>query len=251
LVADGRQIAVNHEAYRIIGTPRFGGILVVSDHASNRVPEGIELGIDPELMGDHIAIDIGVGAVGEMMAEQPGIAAFQGNLSRLVCDFNRAEDAPGLVPLASDGHAIPGNEGKGVREARLSAYYHPYHNALARLLEDTPQALILSLHSFTPQLRSNADHQRPWQCGILYNRDERPARIAIPMLEAEGLVVGDNEPYSGKVLNFTMNHHAEADGRPYFGIEIRQDQIGHAAGQAEWAERLVRLCNRVAIQLEG
>ncbi|WEK46880.1 MAG: N-formylglutamate amidohydrolase [Candidatus Andeanibacterium colombiense] len=240
-----------HEAYRLIGTPRFGGILLVSDHASNRVPEGIDLGIDPALMQDHIAIDIGVGAIGEMMAEQPGIAAFQGNVSRLVCDFNRAEDAPGLVPHTSDGHAIPGNVGEGVREARIAAYYHPYHNALTQLLEDVPQALILSLHSFTPQLRSNADQQRPWNCGILYNRVERPARMAIPLLEAEGLVVGDNEPYSGKLLNFSMNRHAEADGRPYIGIEVRQDQIGHAAGQAEWAERLVRLCNRVAIELEG
>ncbi len=63
-------------------------------------------------------------------------------------------------------------------------------------------------------------------------------------------MVGDNEPYSGKLLNATMNRHAEAEGRPYLGIEIRQDQIGHAAGQAEWAERLVRLCNRVALELE-
>ena len=39
-----------HEAYRLLGTPRFGGILVVSDHASNRVPEDIDLGIDPALL---------------------------------------------------------------------------------------------------------------------------------------------------------------------------------------------------------
>ena len=49
--------------FRIIGTPRFGGILVVSDHASNRVPEGIDLGIAPNLLEQHIAIDIGVAAV--------------------------------------------------------------------------------------------------------------------------------------------------------------------------------------------
>ena len=242
---------MSDEAYRILGTPRFGGILVVSDHASNRVPEGIELGINPALMNDHIAIDIGVGAVGALMAESPGVAAFQGNVSRLVCDFNRAEEAPGVVPLESDGYRVPGNHGGAeLRDSRIETYYRSYHNALARILEDLPQALILSLHSFTPQLSSDPHTRRPWQCGILYNRDERPARIAIPLLEAEGLVVGDNEPYSGKILNFTMNHHAEADGRPYFGIEIRQDQIGHVAGQAEWAERLVRLCNRVALELE-
>ena len=46
-----------------------------------------------------------------------------------------------------------------------------------------------------------------------------------------------------------MNRHAEAHGRPYFGIEIRQDLIGHDAGQAEWAERLARVANRVALDL--
>ena len=82
---------IEEEAWRLVGTPRFGGILVVSDHASNRVPADIELGIDPRLMDQHIAIDIGVGAVGELMARHEGIAAFQGNVSRLVCDFNREE----------------------------------------------------------------------------------------------------------------------------------------------------------------
>ena len=31
------------------------------------------------------------------------------------------------------------------------------------------------------------------------------------MLEAEGLIVGDQQPYSGKLLNYTMNRHAEAE----------------------------------------
>jgi len=46
-----------------------------------------------------------------------------------------------------------------------------------------------------------------------------------------------------------MNRHAEAEGRPYLGIEIRQDQIGEAAGQAVWAERLARICNQAAIAI--
>ena len=73
--------------------------------------------------------------------------------------------------------------------------------------------------------------------------------IAIPMLEAEGLIVGDQQPYSGKLLNATMNRHAEAEGRPYLGVEIRQDEIADAMGQAVWAERLARICNAAAIEL--
>src|SRR5687767_2040257 len=96
-------------AFRVIGEPRFGGILIVSDHASNRVPAGIDLGIDSALLTEHVALDIGVAEVAERMARQPGIAGFLGNVSRLVCDFNREEDAPAAIPHASDGHTIPGN----------------------------------------------------------------------------------------------------------------------------------------------
>lgn len=238
-----------HEAFRLIGTPRFGGILVVSDHASARVPDDIDLGIDPALLTQHVAIDIGVAEVGALMAERPGIAAFQGNISRLVCDLNRDPHAPAVIPIASDGHAIPGNAiNHEAHLARLARFHAPYHAALGELLNTAPPALLLSLHSFTPQL-ATSDQPRPWQVGVLYNEDDRAARIAIPLLEAEGLVVGDQQPYSGKLLNYTMDRHAEADGRPYLGIEVRQDQIGDPAGHAKWAERLARIANAVALTL--
>lgn len=237
------------DAFTIVGTPRFGGVLVVSDHASNRVPDGVDLGIAPELLDQHVAIDIGVAQVGAIMAQRPGIAAFQGNVSRLVCDFNRDEHLPTVVPTASDGHVIPGNAlDHAGHEERLSRYFRPYHDALAELLETVPQALIVSLHSFTPQL-ATSDEPRPWHVGVLYNEDDRAARIAIPLLEAQGLCVGDQLPYSGRLLNATMNRHAEADGRPYIGIEVRQDLIADGAGQQEWAARLSRIANQVAIAI--
>lgn len=249
-MADGGGIAVS-EAFRLIGTPRFGGILVVSDHASNRVPDDIDLGIAPELLDQHIAVDIGVAEVGALLVQRQGIAAFQCNVSRLVCDCNRDEHVPTVVPIVSDGHAIPGNAlDHAGHEARLARFYRPYHEGLADVLDRLPQALILSLHSFTPRLASS-DEARPWHVGVLYNDDDRAARIAIPLLEAEGLVVGDQQPYSGKLLNATMNRHAEAEGRPYLGIEVRQDQIGDATGQSRWAEMLARIANVVAVEIEG
>jgi predicted N-formylglutamate amidohydrolase len=241
---------VSDAPYRLLGTPRLGGILVVSDHAANQVPPDIDLGIAPELLFSHIAVDIGVRQVGELLAERAGFAAFQATVSRLVCDVNRDEHAPGLIPIASDGHAIPGNALDHVgHEARKARFYHPYHGALAHQLDAMPPALILSIHSFTPQLASHPDAVRPWHVGVLYNEDDRAARIAIPLLAAEGLVVGDQQPYSGKLLNYTMNRHAEAKGRAYLGVEIRQDEIADAAGQARWAERLARIANQVALAM--
>jgi predicted N-formylglutamate amidohydrolase len=237
------------EACRLLGEPRTGGVLIVADHASNRVPEDVDLGITAALLDQHIAIDIGVADVAAQMV-RPGTAAFLANISRLVCDFNRDLDAAGILPETSDGHAIPGNllTARG-RAERIARYYDPYHAALAELLDAAPPALILSLHSFTPQLASDPAQSRPWQVGVLYNQDERAARLAIPLLQAEGLCVGDQQPYSGKVLNATMNRHAEAHGRAYLGIEVRQDQIADQAGQAEWAERLGRIAEAVARQL--
>jgi len=233
--------------FRQIGTPRPGGIVAVCDHASNHVPPGIDLGIAPELMREHIAWDIGTAGICERLAADHAIPAHLAGISRLVIDLHRDEDSPGLIPTHSDGHAIPGNEGVD-REARLAAFHRPYHDALAEWLDAAQPALILAVHSFTPALRSRAE-KRPWHVGLLYNQDDRAARHAIRLFEAQGLVVGDNQPYSGRQLNATMNRHAEAHGRPYCTIEIRQDLIADQAGQARWAALLAEIANGVAQSL--
>ena len=240
--------ASNPEVYRLLGAPTKGGILVVADHASNRVPDDIALGLDPALMTEHIAIDIGVAGIAEHMVREADTAALLGNVSRLVCDTNRTETDPAAIPEASDGHPIPGNIGID-REARLARFHRPFHDRLTRLLEDSSPALTLILHSYTPRLASKPDELRPWHCGLLYDNDDRGARLAQPLLEAEGLVVGDQLPYSGKVYNAAIERHVESAGRPYLYIEVRQDLIEDDIGQAEWAARLDRICKDVALRL--
>jgi predicted N-formylglutamate amidohydrolase len=233
--------------FRQLGTPTPGGIVCVADHASNAVPPDIDLGIPAHLLDEHIALDIGTEAIAERLARDHAIPGHIAAVSRLVCDLNREEDAPGLVPDASDGHPIPGNVGVH-REGRLDRFHRPYHTALADWLDAARPRLILSLHSFTPQLASRAE-ERPWQVGVLYNIDDRAARIAIPLLAAQGLTVGDNLPYSGRDLNYTMNRHAEAYGRAYLGIEIRQDLAQTVADHARWAALLADIAQRVASAL--
>jgi predicted N-formylglutamate amidohydrolase len=245
-VDHGRAAAVS-EAYRQIGTPTPGGIVLVADHASNAVPADIDLGIPAHLLHEHIALDIGTEAIAGLLAERHAIPAHIAAVSRLVCDLNREETAPGLVPPESDGHPIPGNFGAD-REARLARFHRPYHTALAEWLEAAEPGLILSLHSFTPRLETS-EAARPWQVGVLYNEDDRAARIAIPLLEAEGLNVGDNLPYSGRDLNYTMNRHAEGEGRPYLGIELRQDLTRTPKDHSRWAALLAKIAQRVASRL--
>jgi predicted N-formylglutamate amidohydrolase len=235
------------EVFRQIGAPSPGGIVCVADHASNHVPADITLGIPGHLLHEHIALDIGTAAIAEQLAQAHTIPAHIAAVSRLVCDLNREETAPGLVPEASDGHPIPGNVGAD-REERLNRFHRPYHTALADWLAAAEPALILSLHSFTPRLAS-CEAARPWEVGVLYNQDDRAARIAIPLLAAEGLNVGDNLPYSGRDLNYTMNRHAEAAGRPYLGIELRQDLTQTPADRTRWAALLAKIAQRVASAL--
>lgn len=237
-------------AYRLLGTPRTGGILIISDHATNHVPGDIHLGIAPELLETHIAWDIGVAAVASKMTATGKFAAFLGGVSRLVCDLNRYAGEPGVIPLSSDGIDIPGNAiDMSTREARLDRYFAPYHNELAHLLQTRRPGLILSLHSFTPMLETRPEEKRPWEIGILYNEYETASRLAIDHLHSEGMNVGDQLPYSGKLLNATMNRHAEANGIPYIGVEMRQDLVGDGAGQERFAHLLAEMCHFVSEKL--
>lgn len=240
-----------NEAWRQLGTPRAGGILLIADHASAFVPGDIELGIDAALLTNHIAVDIGVADVAALLIEGGAVdAAILGGVSRLVVDCNREEDAPGVLPIASDGHAVPGNAlDDAAREARLARFFRPYHNHIAATIAAHRPAMMLSLHSFTPSLSAHPEQERPWHVGVLYNADDRLAAAAIAALAAEGLTVGDQQPYSGKQLNATMNRHAEGNDIPYVGIEMRQDLVGDAAGQGRFAELLGRMCGKVALNI--
>ena len=215
------------------------GVLLVADHASRHVPPDIDLRLNATLLDTHIAVDIGVAELAAAINQRTGIPAILGGVSRLVVDFNREKDAPHVIPTASDGHAIPGNAiSHQERLLRIDRFWRPYHEELARVVASNRPHLLVSLHSFTPRLDSMPDEKRPWEVGILYNKDDRAARFAIPALTNAGVLVGDQLPYSGKLLNATMNLHGEENGIAYLGIEMRQDLIGTAAGVARWADVL-------------
>ena len=240
---------MSEPVYRMIGEANRGGIVAVCDHASNRVPEGIELGVSGPALESHIAYDIGAAGVVERMARRHGIAAMLGDISRLVIDFHREEDAPGLVPSSTDGILVPGNIGANF-EKRLDDYHRPYHRAMEKWLNGIQPGLILSIHSFTPKLKSKPKEERPWEIGLLYNEDDRAARHAMRLFSELGVTVGDNEPYSGREFNATMNRHGEAHGRPYCAIEIRNDLITEERGQARWAAIIADVAGRVKLALE-
>ena len=228
--------------------PNADRLLVLCDHGSDRVPPDLDLGIPREAFSEHIAVDLGALAVAKGVAEAQGAPLLHPAWSRLVIDMNRAPEDPAGIPSVSDERAIPGNTDLStVAISRRHALHNAYHDAISLRLDETTPDLMLSVHSFTPRLKSGG--QRPWQAGLLYDQDARAARIAIAALEADGLTVGDNEPYDGGRFGYTMQRHAEPRGIPYLFLEIRQDLLSTADGQAEWAQRVSNLVDTVLTKL--
>lgn len=218
-------------------------VLLLCDHASAHVPADIDLGIAPVLLERHIAVDIGAEALTRALAARLGAPAILGTVSRLVIDLHRQVDHPHLIPAISDGHVIPGN-GLPDRGLRVARFHAPYHQAVAIRIRQNRPRLIVSVHSFTPALEAGGD-PRPWEVGILYNRDTRAARLAIEHLSQAGIMTGDNQPYSGRLLNATLNRHGEGNGIPSLAVEVRNDLILTDAGVARWAEILAAMTGRL------
>jgi len=214
-------------------------LLLLCDHASAALPQdhGL-LGLDPALFQTHIAYDIGAAWVTRALAEKFGAAALLGAWSRLLIDLNRGEDDPTLVMKLSDGSIIPGNRDVGPQEVarRRRDYYLPYHAAITAELDRIgPRAAIVSIHSFTPSWKGLG---RPWEVGVLWDKDHRLAKPLMARLSQHAFLWGDNEPYSGALENDCLNRHGTKRGLPHVLIEIRQDLIATQAMAEDFAGRI-------------
>ena len=221
--------------------------LLVADHAGNMIPRALgTLGVPEPEHYRHIAWDIGIADVSQIVGAALDVTVIQQNYSRLVIDCNRPLGSPTSIPELSEFTAIPGNVGlsEGQRAARERAIFWPYHvwiaDELDRRRDIGRQTVLVATHSFTPVFKGVP---RPWHVGALYGRNSRLARVFVSLLRSEtGLVVGDNEPYRvTDTSDFTIPVHGEQRGLHHVGIEIRQDLIADANGQCEWAERLARV----------
>ena len=240
---------MSFDAYQVHGADRPGRFLITCDHASNAVPPMIadgDLGLPEREMQRHIAYDVGAAELTRRLAERLDSPAILSTFSRLVIDPNRGEDDPTLVMKLYDGTVIPANRHLSEEDfaRRLNRLYRPYHTALAELAARREDTAILSVHSFTPQLRGRPP--RPWHIGLLYAADDRLARPLLARLRAErDLCVGDNEPYGGHLPGDTIARHAIARERPNILIELRNDLIATPAQQRAWAARLAPMLREV------
>jgi len=240
--------ALDPPAFELCNAAATAPALLTCDHASREIPAALgKLGLADVAIAQHIGWDIGAAAVTRHLAPLLDATAVLAGYSRLVIDCNRRPDDPSSMARESDGIAIPGNQhlDEAARQARRLALFEPYHAAIDEQLQRIGARglapAVISIHSFTPQMKGFA---RPWHIGVLWDED---GRIALPLLAAlrgamDPAVVGNNQPYSAREpVGYTQRHHAWERGLPHVAIELRQDLIAGAAGAKQWAELLARV----------
>lgn len=230
-------------AVEAIGEERGSAFVIVCDHAGRALPRALgSLGLSSAELQTHIAWDIGAAGVARHLARELAAPLFLQRYSRLVIDCNRPLTAPDSIPAQSGGISIPGNQQLTAEqaEARADAIFRPYHARIAGLLAGRPRYVLISMHTFTPELFGV---RRPFHTGVLYERDARLAASLLELLRQEpGLVVGDNEPYrASAATDYAIIEYGERRGVPYVELEVRQDLVADEAGQLLWAERFARL----------
>jgi predicted N-formylglutamate amidohydrolase len=237
-----------------------GALVLLCDHASNFIPpQYAGLGLGDEDRQRHIGWDIGALELSRLLSQRLDAPLFHATLSRLLLDLNRQPDAHDAIVGLSEDIAIPGNRDLGAEERahRRDWIYRPYHAAIealiAQRIADARPVGVVAVHSFTPVYRGQS---RPWQIGVLSQRDRRMADAVLDALRGDtGLQVGDNQPYAPTDgVYHTLERHAEAHGLPCVMLEVRNDLIRDTPGQAAWADRLAPLLQRAfeaAIQQQG
>ena len=241
---------MTYTPFFIEGADRPARWLITCDHAANTVPPfvgGGSLGLAEADMTRHIAYDVGAKGLARGLGAALEAPVIESNFSRLVIDPNRGEDDPTLLMKLYDGTIIPANRHAGDAELklRLNRCYRPYHTALAELAARRDDTIIVSIHSFTPQLQGRPP--RPWHVGVLYAADERLSRPLINRLHQEhDLCIGENQPYGGHLPGDAIARHAIAHQRPNVLIELRNDLIRAEPDQEAWAKRLAPLLEEAA-----
>ena len=220
--------------------------VLVCDHSGRGIPGSLgALGLRPADLERHIAWDIGAGALAVQLSRALDACVVRQAYSRLVIDCNRWPGRDDLVPAVSDGTRIPANEGLSADDVaeRLAVIHGPYHAGISAVLDDRAAerrpVSVVSVHSFTPTMN---DFARPWHVGVLHAGDSPLSKRMLSLLAGEdGLEVGDNQPYSLGETDYTVPVHAQGRGLDYLELEVRQDLIEGAAGQARMADLLARL----------
>jgi N-formylglutamate amidohydrolase len=242
------------EAYVLTRPPeRTCPVIFASPHSGRDYPQGF---LAQAVLDRHTIRSSEDAFVDQLFDMAPGMGAplLAARAPRAYIDLNRAADEldPGVIegivraphnPRISSGLGVIPRVVAGGRaiyrgrlplaeaEARIRRFWHPYHAALAALVEETRvafgEAVLIDCHSM-PHEAIEA-HTRPGQPRpevVLGDRYGATAgRGVMERVEAAfagaGLRVGRNAPFAGAYV-------AQAYGRPSRGVHVVQVEIDRA-----------------------
>lgn len=238
-------------SYTLLNPDASKAVVLCCDHAGFAVPDELDtLGLSQEKIAGHIGWDIGAAEVTSYISQVLDLTAVLSTYSRLYIDCNRPPGSPDSIPKQSDNIIIPGNANLLPEDKRRRAERSlwPYHQEISAVLMNRWQEHIapvfISLHSFTPALQGQSP--RPWHVGLISGHDRRLANVMIKEFRRyPEICLGDNEPYSGFDVSYTLNGHGLASGIAHIGIEIRQDLINTPQGVTRYGAILADVLKRV------
>ena len=117
----------------------------------------------------------------------------------------------------------------------MAEIYAPYQAAIASAVDARSHrpTVLIALHSFTPSMQGQ---DRPWRLGVLHRHDSPFSSAVLARLRQDlGEAVGDNAPYAMDETDNTIPLHADARRLDYLELEVRQDLLADAEGQAAMA----------------
>lgn len=233
-------------------------LLFVCEHGGRRFPARLgPLGLPPEHREAHFVWDIGALALARRLAADFDAPLLHQRYSRLLCDPNRRPDVASYIPETGEDIPVPGNRDldEDARRQRTEEIWRPFHAGVTQVLDRRCAAgrtlALITVHSFTPVFHGIA---RPWEAGVLYDRDPALSPALFEALHARfGDRIGRNEPYAvGPESDYTIPVHGEQRGLPCVEIEVRNDQLRDEAGCERWAgilgQALREACAAVGIE---
>ncbi|MGJ8531793.1 MAG: N-formylglutamate amidohydrolase [Alphaproteobacteria bacterium] len=229
-------------ALQTINADGTSNIVLVCEHASNRIPSALEtLGLSEDVLQSHAAWDPGAEAIALLLSKSLDAVLVTAGFSRLVYDLNRPPEHPDAMRAVSEVYQIPGNSNLSQRDqqARTERLYLPFHDAVDVVLDryqaEGRMPVLVTIHTFTPVYLGN---KREVELGILHDADARLAdellRVAPGITEFTTLRNAPYGPEDG--VAHSLEIHALPRGILNVMLEIRNDLVATAEQQIEVAQ---------------
>ena len=224
-------------------------VVIVCEHASYYIPDLYDnLGLEANALQSHAAWDPGALGLAQGMSARLDAALVASGVSRLIYDCNRPPTSFDAMPTQSEAIKIPGNVGLTPEQRldRTNRYYKPFRVQLSKRIVSTPNAIIVTVHSFTPHYHGAS---RAVEIGILHDIDTRLADIMLQLAPFHtDANVQRNAPYGPEHgVTHTLKEHAIKAGLLNVMIEVRNDLIQTAKQQDAMANVLA---NWLSVSLE-